>query len=76
VAFTLLMPRANSLYFSSSSSRLASRIIGLASGATLVAFLMALPPQPQENAATVAQTIHVNTRIFNPAVLAYANEAI
>jgi hypothetical protein len=37
---------------------------------------MAPPPHPQENAATVVQTIHAKTRMFNPAVLACTNEAI
>jgi hypothetical protein len=38
--------------------------------------LMVGPPQPQESDASVAQTIQVSTRMFNPAVLVCTNEAI
>jgi hypothetical protein len=34
------------------------------------------PPQPQESDASVAQTIQVSTRIFNPAVLMDTKRAI
>src|SRR6266481_2678798 len=68
VALMLLTARAISLYLSSSSSRVASWTTGLAFGGNLVVVLM-WPPQPQESDASVAQTIQVSTRIFNPAVL-------
>jgi hypothetical protein len=61
---------------SSSSSRVASRTTGFARAGRVVDVLMAPPPHPQENDASVAQTIHVNTRIFNPTVLIGTNEAI
>jgi hypothetical protein len=59
----------------SSSSRVASWTTGLACGGNFVVVLM-WPPQPHESDASVAQTIHVSTRTFNPAVLIEPNEAI
>src|SRR6266849_2549744 len=75
VAFTLFTARAISLYLSSSSSRVASRTTALACGGNFVMVLMR-PPQPQENDASVAQTIQVSTRMFNPAVLIDTKRAI
>jgi hypothetical protein len=54
----------------------ASRTTGFARAGRVVDVLMVRPPHPQENDASVAQTIHVNTRIFNPTVLICTNEAI
>src|SRR5213082_818574 len=65
VAFTLFTPSANWLYFSRSSSRVASLTRGCASCFTLVVFFIAPPPQPQENTTSVSQAIHFNARLCN-----------
>jgi hypothetical protein len=42
----------------------------------VVVFLMAGPPQAQESDTSVAKTIQVSTRMFNPAVLVDTKGAI
>src|SRR5260370_8382768 len=69
VALTLFTPRAMSLYFSSSSSRVASRTTGLVCGGNLVGVLMVRPPQPQETAPSVTQTLQFRTRTFHSGAL-------
>src|SRR5467141_55769 len=76
MALTLFTPRAMSLYFSSSSSRVASRTTGRLCGGNLVVVLMVRPPQPQETATSVTQTIQVRTRMFHSGALIGISEAI
>src|SRR5882672_313510 len=76
MALTLFTPWAISLYFSSSSSRVASRTTGLVRGGNLVVVLIVRPPQPQETDTSVTQTIQVNTRMFSPGALIGISKAI
>src|ERR1700730_18275110 len=60
------MPWAIWLYFSSSSSGVASLATGLTLCGTVVLMLTALPPrQPEENTASVAPAVHASRRRFN-----------